>query len=145
MRKTLIFVAFFAMPAAAQVEQDILEDLRRDFGGVEAAPQRGPVTSVPRQAATLRGLDKMTGLARDIDVTVGETVEYERLTIRLDACRSPAAGEKPDAYAFVEIVDRREDAPRFSGWMIASSPALNALDHPRYDVWVTSCGAGDTG
>ncbi|MEL6359838.1 MAG: DUF2155 domain-containing protein [Pseudomonadota bacterium] len=27
----------------------------------------------------------------------------------------------------------------FSGWMFASSPALNALEHPVYDVWVISC------
>jgi len=31
------------------------------------------------------------------------------------------------------------DKPVFKGWMIASSPALNALDHPRYDVWVLRC------
>ena len=37
------------------------------------------------------------------------------------------------------IRDVRETAPRFSGWMFASSPALSALDHPRYDVWVVSC------
>jgi hypothetical protein len=29
--------------------------------------------------------------------------------------------------------------PVFSGWMVASSPALSALDHPRYDVWVLNC------
>ncbi|MEZ5921142.1 MAG: DUF2155 domain-containing protein [Parvularculaceae bacterium] len=27
----------------------------------------------------------------------------------------------------------------FSGWMFASSPALNPLDHPVYDVWVIDC------
>lgn len=30
-------------------------------------------------------------------------------------------------------------APLFSGWMFASSPALNALEHPVYDVWVIDC------
>jgi hypothetical protein len=44
-----------------------------------------------------------------------------------------------DAYAFLRIRDVREDTARFSGWMFASSPALSALDHPRYDVWVLSC------
>jgi hypothetical protein len=27
----------------------------------------------------------------------------------------------------------------FKGWMFASSPSLNALEHPVYDVWVTDC------
>ena len=37
--------------------------------------------------------------------------------------------------------ERRSDAvePLFSGWMFASSPALNALEHPVYDVWVIDC------
>ena len=31
----------------------------------------------------------------------------------------------------------------FSGWMFASSPALNPLEHPVYDVWVLSCHDGE--
>ncbi len=27
----------------------------------------------------------------------------------------------------------------FSGWMFASNPSISALEHPVYDVWVTSC------
>ena len=27
----------------------------------------------------------------------------------------------------------------FSGWMFASSPALSAMNHPVYDVWVIDC------
>jgi hypothetical protein len=38
------------------------------------------------------------------------------------------------------VVDSLNDnAPVFSGWMIASSPALSAMDHPRYDVWILRC------
>ena len=31
------------------------------------------------------------------------------------------------------------DTEIFSGWMFASSPALSALDHPVYDIWVLEC------
>ena len=51
----------------------------------------------------------------------------------------PQEGEAQDAYAFMQITDSREEEPRFSGWMIASSPALIAMDHPRYDIWVSDC------
>ena len=27
----------------------------------------------------------------------------------------------------------------FKGWMFASSPSLNAIEHPTYDVWVIAC------
>lgn len=87
----------------------------------------------------LRGLDTIASRAVDIDVNVGDTVEFGRLEIKAEACRVPRDDPEADAYAFLQIRDDREKAPRFSGWMFASSPALSALDHPRYDVWVVSC------
>ena len=87
----------------------------------------------------LRGLDNLNGTARDIDVAVGESVRFGHLEITADTCRVPREAPSADAFAFLRIRDIREDTPRFSGWMFASSPALSALDHPRYDVWVLSC------
>ncbi|WP_316015647.1 DUF2155 domain-containing protein [Roseobacter sp. HKCCA0434] len=140
MRIALIAALLAASPVMAQVEQDILRELQEEFGGgVDAVPERGEVNSELRNGAMLRGLDKMTGRAVDVPVMAGDVVQYERLDIRLEACRSPAEGEVPDAYAFVTVQDRRYDEPQFSGWMIATSPALNAMDHPRYDLWVASC------
>ena len=91
------------------------------------------------QTALLRGLDRINGTAEDISITVGETVTFERLEVTLLACRYPKGDINSDAFAQLIIKDIREDAPRFIGWMFASSPALSALDHPRYDVWVLSC------
>jgi hypothetical protein len=87
----------------------------------------------------LRGLDNLNGTAQDITVRSGETVRYGHLEIFAETCRVPRENPKADAFAFLKIRDVREDAPRFAGWMFASSPALSALDHPRYDVWVVSC------
>jgi hypothetical protein len=87
----------------------------------------------------LRGLDNLNGTAQDITVRAGETVRYGHLEITAETCRVPRETPTADAYAFLKIRDVREDSPRFSGWMFASSPALSALDHPRYDVWVVSC------
>lgn len=95
--------------------------------------------TVEMRGATLRALDTLAGETRDLALGLGETVEYGQLEIRLDACRAPREAPDSDAYAFLWIRDRREAEPRFSGWMFASSPALSALDHPRYDVWVLSC------
>ena len=98
-----------------------------------------PVISDVAQTALLRGLDRINGTAQDIIITAGETVNYERLEITLLACRYPQGDINSDAFAQLIIMDIREEAPRFVGWMFASSPALSALDHPRYDVWVLSC------
>ena len=87
----------------------------------------------------LRGLDNLNGVANDFDMAVGETTRYGHLEITAEDCRVPRDEPQADAFAFLKIRDIREDVPRFSGWMFASSPALSALDHPRYDVWVLSC------
>jgi hypothetical protein len=87
--------------------------------------------------ATLRGLDKIDGQVTDLDVGVGDTVTFGRLRITLGECRYPSANPAGNAYAWLDI---QQDGERlFDGWMIASSPALSALDHPRYDVWVIRC------
>jgi len=89
--------------------------------------------------AWLRGLDTLTNTVNDFEIRVGQPLRFKRLIVALDACLYPSDDPGSDAYAFLRIRDQREEANRFSGWMLASSPALSALDHPRYDVWVLSC------
>lgn len=99
---------------------------------------RGPETA-RGTTGQLRGLDKVTGQTRDFTLAVGETVDFGRLEVNLAECRYPAADPSSDAYAEMTITDQRSNARVFSGWMIASSPALSALDDSRYDIWVISC------
>jgi len=89
--------------------------------------------------AILRGLDRITGAVNNFSMAVGETLEFERLEVTLEACRYPVGNINADAYALLKIRDIRNEEASFYGWMFASSPALSALDHPRYDVWVLSC------
>lgn len=89
--------------------------------------------------ARLRLLDKMTGQVETLEMDTGETLVEDRLELALKACRVPVGDDRGDAVAYLSIRDLRDDAPRFQGWMFAASPALSALDHARYDVWVESC------
>ncbi len=96
--------------------------------------------SEERPVALLRGLDKISGRVSDIRAVVGNPVQYERLTITVSECREPPADEPTDAFVLMTIADSKLDgAIVFSGWMFASSPALSAMDHQRYDVWTLSC------
>ena len=98
-----------------------------------------PRATVEAPRLHLRGLDNLNGTVQDIDMSVGETTRFGHLEITAEDCRVPRAEPEADAFAFLRIRDIREETPRFSGWMFASSPALSALDHPRYDVWVIGC------
>ena len=89
--------------------------------------------------AVLRGLDKVSGKSIDIEMANGTTTEYGRLVISLGECRYPLGNASGNAWAFLTIRDKGATDNVFSGWMVASAPALSALDHSRYDVWVTRC------
>lgn len=89
--------------------------------------------------AELRGLDRVSGETTDIALAVGERTTYARLSVELVACRYPADNPNADAFAFLDIRDTARGERLFYGWMIASAPALNALDHARYDIWVLAC------
>lgn len=95
------------------------------------------VASAP--GAVVRGLDKMSGTTTDMNIRSGEKVPFGRLTIAVSDCRYPVDDPTSNAYAHLTITQDTSETPVFNGWMIASSPALSALDHPRYDVWVLRC------
>jgi hypothetical protein len=89
--------------------------------------------------AELRWLDKMSGETADVELSRGQSAVWGRLTIQLNACRYPEDNPAGEAFAHLTIRDSLAPDQVFSGWMVASSPALSALDHARYDVWVLRC------
>ncbi|MFN3992367.1 MAG: DUF2155 domain-containing protein [Tabrizicola flagellatus] len=91
------------------------------------------------EGASLRFLDKLTSSTGDVTLSRGQTAKFGRLIVRLDSCRYPTGNPASEAEAHLTILEETTETPLFTGWMLASSPALSALDHPRYDVWVLGC------
>jgi len=90
----------------------------------------------------LQGLDKVTGRVQKIEAPVGATIHFGTLEIIARTCRKRPPEEQPEAAAFLDIWEIKPGAPAtslFRGWMFASSPALSALEHPVYDIWVLDC------
>jgi hypothetical protein len=115
-------------------------------GAVPSRVRREPL-SLP--VASLQTLEKITGRVRAVDVVAGEATRVGTLEITLRACRKRPQEEAPESAAFLEINERRnsdDTATRlFTGWMFASSPAVSALEHPVYDVWVVDCKTSASG
>ncbi|MEP1588420.1 MAG: DUF2155 domain-containing protein [Tateyamaria sp.] len=107
------------------------------FGMCSAAVAQQQTNSA--SGAVLRGLDKFSGRVVDIELPAGSTVRFERLNITLTECRYPAGNPSGNAYAGLQISEIGRTGAVFSGWMIASAPALSAMEHARYDVWVMRC------
>lgn len=105
----------------------------------------GGATFLDRDVAVLQALDKITARVSEMTVKVGETAQFGRLLVKVEACRVRPPEEPPEAAVFLEITDlgRREKQQilAFRGWMFASSPAVSAMEHPVYDIWLASCGA----
>ncbi|MDP7668053.1 MAG: DUF2155 domain-containing protein [Rhodospirillales bacterium] len=96
----------------------------------------------PYEVAVLQGLDKVTARVTEIEAPVGRTVRFGTLEIIARTCDKRPPEEPPESAAFLDIWEVRQGAPAlslFRGWMFASIPALSALEHPVYDVWVLDC------
>lgn len=103
--------------------------------------------------AVLRCLNKVTAKFEEMKVKVGDEVHFGRLTIEPVACRSATAESQPEHAALLTIREQKDTAGRapvagamppeekqiFSGWVLASSPSLNGLEHPVYDISLVGC------
>lgn len=106
---------------------------------VPAPPSSAPPVAV---GVVLGGLDKVAARIAKFEVNLKQQVFYNTLIITAQMCKTRPPEEPPESAAFLEVQERKSDGTTqkiFSGWMFASSPALNALEHPVYDVWVISC------
>jgi hypothetical protein len=123
----------------------------------EAPPPVPPPPPAPISGAELQGLDKISGRVTKFTAAFNQKVRFGTLEIDVTDCRKAPPEDPPESAAFLEIQDLRgrsalaSDAAVsttgvaeaghqvFRGWMFASSPALNSLEHPVYDVWVLDC------
>ena len=97
---------------------------------------------IANPVASFAGLDKITGRITRFDVYIDETVLFGALEITPRACYSRPSTEAQRTSAFLEVDQRSLTGVSkriFSGWMFADSPALNAIDHAIYDVWLVEC------
>jgi hypothetical protein len=105
-------------------------------------PAHAVVPTQERPVAVLRALDKMTARVEVLEIPTGKPVSFGTLIISVRACRVTPPEEAPESGAFLEISELKpgeKDTPVFHGWMFSSSPALSAMEHPVYDMWLIGC------
>lgn len=99
-------------------------------------------SGIAKNTAKMQAMDKITGRVSVINVPVGGAVQFGSLSIVIRSCKTRPAEETPDNFAFADITDKSlqgEEFNIFKGWMISSSPATHAVEHPIYDVWLLQC------
>ena len=108
--------------------------------GLVATPALADTIANP--VAAFSGLDKITGRITRFDVYINETVQFGALQITPRVCytRPPTETQRTSVFLEVDQVSLKGGTQRvFTGWMFADSPALNAIDHPVYDIWLVDC------
>lgn len=97
---------------------------------------------IDKNTARMQAMDKITGKVSVINVPVGGAVDFGSFSIVVRSCKTRPVEETPENFAFVDITDKTQKGDEvnvFKGWMISSSPATNAVEHPIYDVWLLKC------
>lgn len=140
----------------AQVEEkaEAAVDEDEEQADEKAAPEKDDEEAVPgrrqrRPVAIIQAIDKITAESMRFEVQVGgRPVRFNKaLIFSVRACEVSASDElTEDAIAYVDVALQPRGAvagtePRqiFRGWMFASSPSVNGLQHPIYDAWVVGC------
>ena len=125
--------------------------------GITSLSMPAMAENIKGNQVVLRTLDKVTATTKDYNVKIGESLKYGSLDIDVKHCEKKPPEEIPETFAFLQIFENKSDdeikadaeldepqlvdgrAKLFSGWMLASKPAISALDHSVYDVWVIDC------
>ena len=91
----------------------------------------------------LLALDKITAKTSSIKLAIGDKKVFGPLEIKALKCQLFQSTDISDAVAYIQVKDlSAKDNNRvflFNGWTFASSPTLQSIDHPIYDLWITSC------
>ena len=91
----------------------------------------------------LTALDKITAKTSSIRLAVGDKKFFGSLEIQALKCQLSEDSGTSDTVAYLQVKDLsakdNNQVFLFNGWTFASSPTLQSIDHPVYDLWITSC------
>ena len=91
----------------------------------------------------IKALDKITAKTSEIRLAIGEKKFFGSLEIKGLKCQLSEHNEFMDTVAYLQVKDLaakdNNQVFLFNGWTFASSPTLQSIDHPIYDLWITGC------
>ena len=165
--KTLIFIFVFFSSLSTFAEDKIqsvplinLEELSPTFEEdkdelekiEESSDTLDKNQDIPKESKTeknnkiyinLKALDKITAKTSNFRLAVGEKKFFGPLEIKALKCQLSENNDSTDTVAYLQVRDLstkdNNQVFLFNGWTFASSPTLQSIDHPVYDLWIISC------
>ena len=91
----------------------------------------------------IKTLDKITAKTSSLKLGIGEKKFFGPLEIVALKCQLSDNESTSDTLAYIQVKDLstkdNNQVFLFNGWTFSSSPTLRSIDHPVYDLWITSC------
>ena len=93
---------------------------------------------VDKKSAVVRVMNKDAGKVQEFVIPVGQEMNFEKLNIKIYACKQTDPFDAENFFAFVEVAEYEKEKI-FSNWMNRNEPGENPLQHPDYDLWLVKC------
>ena len=124
-------------------ELEKLENTNVNLNNTENAVEQIKKNKNNKIYINLTALDKITAKTSAIRLAVGEKKFFGPLEITALKCQLSESSVSIDTVAYLQVKDLsskdNNQVFMFNGWTFASNPTLQSIDHPIYDLWITSC------
>ena len=120
-----------------------IEKINVDLNNTEDVLEKHDTRKNDKIYINLKALDKITAKTSTIRLAVGEISFFGPLEIKALKCQLSENTDSTDTVAYLQVKDLsakdNNQVFLFNGWTFASSPTLQSIDHPIYDLWITGC------
>ena len=120
-----------------------IEDKSTNLENINTTSEEIKVQKDGKIYINITALDKITAKTSAIRLAIGEKKFFGPLEIKALKCQLSEKNDFTDAIAYLQVKDLsakdNNQVFLFNGWTFASSPTLQSIDHPIYDLWITSC------
>ena len=124
-------------------ELEKTEEQNNNLNNIENISEETKSKKKDKIYINIKALDKITAKTSDIRLAIGEKKFFGPLEIKALKCQLSENNESIDTVAYLQVKDLSSKDNNqvflFNGWTFVSSPTLQSIDHPIYDLWITSC------
>ena len=127
-------------------DKDELEKIEKknvNLNNIEDTLEKSNTKKGNKIYINLKALDKITAKTSAIRLAVGEKEFFGPLEIKALKCQLSENKDSTDTVAYLQVKDLsakdNNQVFLFNGWTFASSPTLQSIDHPIFDLWIIGC------
>ena len=124
-------------------ELEKIDEKNTNLNKIEGISEESKTQKNEKIYINIKALDKITAKTSSIRLGIGEKNFFGPLEIKALKCQLSENNDFIDTVAYLQVKDLsakdNNQVFLFNGWTFASSPTLQSIDHPVYDLWITSC------